>query len=466
MSQTIERSPRASVGSEPVAMPPYSDIPKIEVIAKRDGVAPGYLFISPQSILEPEAPHGPQIVDDHGRLVWFRPLPQGTYATNVRVQRYRGEPVLTWWEGTATDTGVGHGVGYIADLNYRIIATVEAGGEHRIDLHELLLTDRDTAIVVSYQTVPHDLTPIGGDEDQLALDSVVEEVDIATGEVLLHWSGLEAIPLHESNMPPKLIPGHYDHLHVNAIAVDVDDNLLITARSNSAVYKIDRATGELIWKFGSGYSTFALDVGVRCNWQHDAQPAGEDTYRIFDNGANNFFEGYESRVVWVRLDTDSKTATHVRTLFHPERLSSLAEGNAQQLPNGNVLVGWGRAGRISEFAPGGDLVFDASTPAGNGWTTYRAFRHEWSGRPDVAPEARVGDGQVSAYWNGATGVHRWRLLAGRSEETMHEVATAEWDGLDTPIPLPDGVAADVVRVEALDADGAVIASSAVRATDN
>lgn len=446
-------------------MPAYSEIPHIKVTVASDGLAPGYLFLSPQSILEPTRPHGPQIVDNQGRVLWFHPVPEGQYATNVRVQQYQGQPVITWWQGQATNTGVGKGVGYIADSSYRIIATVNAGGEHGVDLHEFLLTDRGTALVVSYQVAPYDLSPIGGAEDAMTLDSVIEEVDVATGEVLFHWSGLASIPLHESDMPAQLAVGvPYDHLHVNAISIDDDENLLVTARSNSALYKVDRTTGEVIWKLGSGYSTFVLDVGVRSNWIHDGQSVGDNVYRIFDNGANDYFEGYESRVVWIRTDVDTGVATFVRQVTHPEHLSSIAEGNAQDLPNGNTVVGWGRAGRITEFSPAGDVLFDAETPSGRGWTTYRVFRQEWTGRPGTPPAVTFDGEHVHAVWNGATGVATWRLLAGRSESDLRPVGTADWDGLDTAIELPEDDQAGFVKVEALDADGQVMGASPIEAT--
>ncbi|WP_339154101.1 arylsulfotransferase family protein [Actinomadura luteofluorescens] len=450
--------------SEPAttAMPDYADIRRINVTTLRDGVAPGHLFMSPQSIMEPGAPHGLQITDDRGRVVWYFPLPEGEYATNLRVQRYQGRPVLTWWQGEATSTGVGMGTCYVADTSYRVIASVRLGGDRPADLHEFLLTDRGTALVVGYQNRPWDLTPVGGSPDGTAIDSVVEEIDVATGEVLLHWSGLEHIPLGESDLPVALAgDGPWDHLHVNAVGVDDDGDLVITARSSQAVYKVDRRTGEVRWKLGSGASTFALGVGVRFNWPHDAQPVGGNIHRIFDNGANIGMLGYESRVVWIRVDPGNGVATHVRQITHPEHLSCPVEGGAYGLPNGNTLVGWGAAGRISEFSPEGDLLFDAEMPEGPLWSTYRVYRHEWHGRPDAPPQARFDGGQVHAVWNGATGVARWRLAAGPSEDGLHEVDTVDWDGFDTAVKLPDAHRAAFVRVDALDADGRTIGSSPV-----
>ncbi|MFG2005194.1 arylsulfotransferase family protein [Spirillospora sp. NPDC048911] len=453
MKLSVEPAPEAGV------MPAAAEIPRIRVITARPGIAPGYLFMSPQSLMEPHRPHGPQIVDDQGRVVWFHPVPEGQYATNVRVQRYRDEPVLTWWQGTATPTGVGDGIGYVLDQSYRVVATVRAAGGRPFDLHEFLLTDRGTALLVSYVPRPYDLRTVGGAEDGVALDGVVQEIDVATGELLMEWSGLDHVPLTESDIP-EAISKPYDQLHVNSVAVDEDGDLLVTARMSSALYKVDRRTGDIVWKLGSSASTLVLGVGVRCFWPHDGQPCGDGVYRLFDNAANEMMEGYESRVVWIRVDPGSGTATFVRQITHPEHLSSVAEGNAQDLPNGNTLVGWGRAARISEFAPDGTLLFDACSPTGNGWTTYRVYRQEWDGFPAAPPEVHVDGRRVRAIWNGATGVSRWRVHVG-GEHERRAVALVAWDGLETVAEIPEIAPGRFVSVEALDAHGRTVGTSPV-----
>src|SRR5215203_3567726 len=73
----------------------------VEVTMRVQGTSSGYIFIA---LKEGAGEHGPMIVDDQGQLVWF-----GKYisARDFRVQRYRGRPVLTWWEGRVV---LGHGV--------------------------------------------------------------------------------------------------------------------------------------------------------------------------------------------------------------------------------------------------------------------------------------------------------------------------------------------------------------------
>jgi hypothetical protein len=61
---------------------------------------------------------------------------------------------------------------------------------------------------------------------------------------------------------------------------------------------------------------------------------------------------------------------------------------------------------------------------------------------------------VYVSWNGATGVRRWRVLAGTPPRA---VADAAKDGFETAIPVRSD--ATRFRVEALDAKGRVLRSS-------
>ena len=439
--------------------------PAIDVLTRRPGRAQGELFVTVQNP-EREFAHGPQIMDDLGRPIWFRELAAGHYAADFRVQEYKGEKVLTWWEGEASDTGVGKGVGYIANENYEIIATVQTPdpGEG-MDLHEFRLTPQGTALIISYQRKPHSLAEVGGAAEGTVIDNVVQEIDIVTGEKLMDWSALEHVPLPQSDLrPPPGSAGPWDYLHVNAVDIATDGNLLISGSGASTIYKVDRRTGRIIWRLGGRNSDFRLGVGARFNWQHDVRAVGPNTYRLFDN-ATRALSGYESRVEWIKVDPARGTAELVRQQIHPDPVSGTMEGGSQELSNGNTFVSWGRSspGRISEFSRDGRLLFDATLPEAG--SSYRAYRLDWKGRPLTEPELLVEDaasGVVHANWNGASDVVGWRLLAGQSQGDLKPVATAAWDGLDTPITVPAGARdAGRLQVQALDQRGRVIGSSSV-----
>lgn len=95
---------------------------------------------------------------------------------------------------------------------------------------------------------------------------------------------------------------------------------------------------------------------------------------MFDNGSDGTVVATsESRVLWLQLDQDAMTVRLTRALTHPDKLSAATMGNAEMVPNGNLVVGWGTTKRISEFAPDGTLLFDAELPN----MTDRCFRSVW-----------------------------------------------------------------------------------------
>ncbi|GLZ11550.1 hypothetical protein Acsp04_17850 [Actinomadura sp. NBRC 104425] len=427
--------------------------PEITVGVHRPGTAPGLLFVGPQDPMVITA-RGPLIVDDRGRPVWFRRIPDGYFSSDFRVQTYRGRQVLTWWEGVQTVPGAGitSGAGYIADSHYRIIAKVPA-----LDMHEFRLTPRGTALVITYREVPYDLSPVGGAKDGVVFDSIVQEIDVQTGEVLLRWSSLDHVPLTESQLKPAPGPNPFDYFHVNSIDIDTDGDLLVSSLNTSTVYKIDRSTGRIVWRLGGRSSTFALADGASFSRQHDARAVGGDTIRLFDNQGQHGL----SRVMWIKLDRKRRLATLVRQIVHPQPKAAATMGGAAGLPNGNTVVSWGSAGGFSEFSRTGELLLDATFA--DGFSTYRAYRFPWHGRPLTPPTVSLTGSTARVVWNGATGVVRWRILAGPSRTALRPVAHMAWNGFDTAAELPSVAVsgARFVKAEALDARGRVIGASAV-----
>ncbi|MEA2176916.1 MAG: hypothetical protein QOG77_213, partial [Solirubrobacteraceae bacterium] len=400
----------------------------VQVLKSEPGVAPGSIFLAPK---RGPGQGGPLIVGDDGEPIWFLPLAGGERATDFRMQRYQGRNVLTWWQGIANG-GRGEGVGIIADEHYRIIEKVRTGNGVRADLHEFTITPRGTALLISYHDRRRDLSAWGGRKRGKVVDGVVQEVDIATGKVLFQWRAMGAIRLEESYDDAPRGRAAWDFVHLNSVAQDENGDFLVSARHAHAVYKISRATGKVVWRLGGKRSSFEMGAGTSFALQHDARFEPDGTIRVFDNSSRRLRE--RSRVLWLRLDETAGTATLEKERHHPARVLAGTQANAQELPNGNLLVGWGSQGRISEFNAGGTLLLDLNLPIG--WDTYRAYREAWAGRPLTAPKLVAetrSDGGTTAYmsWNGATGVAGWQLLAGDSAASLQPVAFVPRRGFET-----------------------------------
>src|SRR5271157_3365524 len=119
--------------ASPVVVAQETIPPPVTITQSDSQVAAGMIFLtpSPPRTLHPNevASIGPEIVDNQGRPVWFRPLPVGLISSDLRLQTYMGSTVLTWAEGVgfqvanpSTPT-----TDYICDTSYNVVATVRAG---------------------------------------------------------------------------------------------------------------------------------------------------------------------------------------------------------------------------------------------------------------------------------------------------------------------------------------------------
>src|ERR1700759_4972500 len=380
----------AVVAATPAFAAPTSP-PPVSILSSSGHAGRSDLFITPTGDATQYA-NGPEILDPRGNVVWFHPIPAGQTAADFRVQRYRGQRVLTWWQGTGLG-GLATGTDYIYNDRYQPIATVNAGNGLSADGHEFLITPQNTALILAYTTATADLTSIGGPADQTVINGVVQEIDIKTGKVLWQWNSADHVPYSQSEQPLPASPSTpWDWFHINAVHLDSGGNLLIDARDTWTTYKVNRRTGGIIWQLGGRASSFTLraapgqslnTAGEIFAWQHDPESLGHGEYTFFDNesagvansGTDATAEFGLSRVVRVILDERRRTATLVQSYNQPEGLTAPSQGNAQTTADGNLLVGWGSLPYLSEFSRSGSLLLNVQYPTGV--NSYRAYSFPW-----------------------------------------------------------------------------------------
>jgi hypothetical protein len=358
--------------------------PAVTVDKRSARTAPGDIFIAPQF---GPVQSGPMILDPDGNLVWFDPLQADDSASDLRVQTFQGEPVLTWWQGYVA-AGVGIGEDVIADSSYRQIATVQAANGVHADLHEFELTPRGTALITAAYPVIWDASAVHGSRREVVFDSIVQEIDIATGLLLFQWDSLDHVPVTETYADlPHRRTSPFDYFHVNSIDPDSDGNLILSARNTWAAYKVSPLNGAVIWRLGGKRSSFKLAPGVYWAFQHDVRVrANNDLFvTMFDDSAGPPIVHPQSRGLKLMLDLKHMTARQVAEHVHTPSLSANFEGNFQQLPNGDDFLGWGQRPYFSEYDPKGALIFDGRFLGGN--ASYRAYRLPWSAQPASTPAA-------------------------------------------------------------------------------
>ena len=69
---------------------------------------------------------GPLILNSKLQPVWFQPVAANVVASNLDAQTYQGKPVLSWWQGDVTATGlINSGEDIVVNQHYQRLATLK-----------------------------------------------------------------------------------------------------------------------------------------------------------------------------------------------------------------------------------------------------------------------------------------------------------------------------------------------------
>jgi hypothetical protein len=303
------------------------------------------------------------------------------------------------------------------------------------DVHDFLLLDNGNAILMAYVPIPFDLRPYGGPENGTLIDIILQEQD-PDKNVVFEWQASEHMPIEDTEVDLNTTTP-VDFLHTNAIAVDSDGNWLLSHRHFSEITKIDRQTGDIIWRMGGAGNefTFLNDIGFFN--QHDVNRLDNGHIMLFDNG--NQHNPPFSRAVEYAIDEVAKTVSLVRAYPDDMLVYSSAMGNVQLLPNGNWFIGWGTLPMFSEVRPDGETALETVMSRVN----YRAYRFPWSATPAANPRTVVTyDGDPTAVnlytsWNGATDITGYQIFAGATSDSMGLIQTVPRSGFETGLLLKD-----------------------------
>jgi Arylsulfotransferase (ASST) len=403
---------------------------------------------------------GPMVRDSRGRLLWYRRTRPPLSPYDVRAQVYQGKPVLTWWQGKVL-SGKGRGLGMILDNSYRLVKRVRAGNGFDMDQHEFLLTPRGTAFINVYEPVIWNLGKVGGGKREVTWNSIVQEIDIKTGQVMFEWHSLAEVSVSLGVFPYR--EGFaYDPFHVNSVSEDGRGDLLLSARNINGLVFVNRGNGNVIWRMGGKRSDFRMGAGTHMIGQHHALFQPDGTISVADNGGSTRFPNKPdkpTRGIILRPNYEDRRVSLVREYRHePKDLFSRSQASTQVLGNDNIFISWGGGNPfLTEFSRDGRIVFESHIVPKRD-DTYRAFRMPWNAargenKPDAAAFRTDGGTDVYVSWNGATEVDRWVVLAGEDEDLLVPVAESDWEGFETRIDLPEAVNPSFVRVRAVDADG-------------
>lgn len=447
-----------------------------------------YVLLTPKGEAVPHP--GPVIIDTRGNLVWMSN--NFNDSMNLNVQQFNGQNYLTMWSGFKVGSQ-GKGVYYLLDSSYAIVNTIRAVGDNvDADIHEFKLSRDNTAMFTVYNTTSTDLSSIGRPHTGWVEDSVFQEVNIDTNELLFEWRASEHTDPSDTYMTNPF--GGYIHrwpfdiYHINSIDKDSRGNFLISSRHFHSITNIS-PQGETLWQLGGVKNEFT-DVktgkGPTFMWQHDARwvqepdENGVGTVSLFDNmeGGILHADGPYSRGVLLRIDIPNKSFEMLHEYIAYSHTRAPSQGSMQVLDNGNVFIGWGHSAEFSEFKADETLLcewhFGPSMLDFFGKAvSYRAYkikRENWIGTPKTPPAAKEKGWKIYVSWNGATEVSAWSLEVTRrtdehGQDIWEELDVIQKEGFENLFVLPSMSGSKRYRVAALDENGEVMRYSDVVEVD-
>jgi hypothetical protein len=411
LSSYLKESHSASATPEAFQQDAYvtapTNLPRVNIGTPADGVDDGYVFLSNYI---PGWAGGTEpfllILDNEGEPVFYRALTPGTILLDFKKQP---NGLLTYFDHAIRQ--------FVAlDNTYSIVGTFPAGNGYDADHHDLQLLDNGNYLLLAWDPQPIDMSQIvaGGMPTAIVVGLIVQELD-AEGNVLFEWRSWDHFELTESSM--DLTTNLVRYVHGNAVEQDLDGNVLISCRTMNEITKLDRQTGNVIWRFGGTKNEFNyLSEDVSFWRQHDIRRLSNGNITLLDN-REGLTPRY-SRAVEYELDEVGKTARLIWQYRNTPDTYGPFLANAQRLPNGNTLIGWGSTRpTLTEVKPDGTKAFELSfaTPQ----VSYRSFRFPWIGRPTWPPTATVRQTESGERlyfsWNGATEVEKYRIYAGTFE---------------------------------------------------
>lgn len=311
-------------------------------------------------------------------------------------------------------------------------------------------------------------------------DSVFQEVEIETNEVIFEWHASDHYRVEESDFPAgnagRSKNNGYDFFHINSVDKDSFGNYLISSRYMQSISYIDGKTGEVLWVLGGRRNSFTDKSGgtaTKFGWQHDARWNADHTgIHLFDNGARYGLKPSveASRGVEIILDTVNMTAELKAEFVNQHKIISGSQGSMQVLPSGNVLLGFGYNAAWTEFSSEGEPLCDVHVGSKKTFNTgavqtYKVNKAAWVGKPTTAPRIAVADDEIFMSWNGATEVKLWRIQGSRgSGIDLEVVMEVEKTGFETSVSVYCEKWVSV-RAVALDASGAELGVTEIVPTD-
>jgi hypothetical protein len=347
--------------AQPVALP---DSFHTYTIGQQNNPDPGHIF----TVIRPQTPKYPGyllIMDNFGTPLYYKYVPY--QSGNFAVQP---SGLLSFLRNEDND-----GRFYMMDSSYQVVDSVRMEN-YLLDSHDFIAMENGHFLIFGLELRTMDLSTLvdTGNVAATVKGCVIQELD-AEKNVVFEWNSFDHYEITDTYN--DLSASSVDYVHPNALEIDHDGNILLLARAMNEITKIDRNTGDIIWRLGGKNNEFDFaDTSHLFSLPHDIQLLGNGNYTVFDNG-NERNPNY-SRAAEYEMDEEARTIELVWEYDANKEVFGRTGGSTRRLPSGTTLLGYG--GRISDPAarevhPDGSIALELSFD--NNMRAGRVLKFPW-----------------------------------------------------------------------------------------
>lgn len=320
-------------GGETLAIP--EELPTFDVHSTMPGEAfPGYIQV--RKITDP----GAQIIfDSKGEIKWyqlsdtalFRPF---TPSTDRYLALHDDRQIFE--------------ITYSGDTLFAL-----KYGENGFDktVHHEVIYVGDHIAALTKEKHPIDLSAIGGQ----AADSIITDGILILdrkGNKIWSWSITDVInPLED----PEVLKYKSDWGHANSLDVDDDGHFLISWRNFNEVWKINKNSGEIIWRYGHEQMA---DSSEYFYGQHAFHRIEGGMYLLFDNGDKKT-RGFSRALGFTHSEGDR--FKQVLSIPLPDSLFTSKQGSVYKIADDRFLFSSSMSSSIVLTNQSGDIVWYAKS---------------------------------------------------------------------------------------------------------
>lgn len=387
-------------------------VPVYDVIRGDISQSTGYYFINAFNTSNPSVGFRNMILDRLGNVIYYKLLPQ----TGIDFKIHTNGK-MSYSKAVLGNPGALKFL--IMDSTFYVTDSVACSGI-LTDSHDLLILPNGHYVILGFENRVMDLRQYlwfngnGSPGSQFAnvKCGVIQELD-ENKNLVFEWKAADHYLFSDVQEQWLFSPVNVDWTHVNSIEVDTDGNLLLSVRHFSEVTKINRQTGQIMWRFGGKRNQFQFINDPHSGFwgQHDARRISGGSITLFDNGKNST-PSWPARGLEYDMDEQNMTATLVWSYSYTPNSYSFFMGSMRRLETGSNLLGWGRLNNSNSaftcVKTNGDLIMDIKFV--DSLFSYRAFNFPslpWQlNRPAVTCRDSLGSyyldapaGHASYLWN-------------------------------------------------------------------